>query len=275
MLSSLLFWFPWLQIMERALFHMDNCYKIPNIRGTGRICKTNLPSNTAFRGFGGPQGMFIAEHWMSEVAVTCGLPAEEAGALIHVYTDGSVLLTHGGTEMGQGLHTKMVQVASRALKIPTSKIYISETSTNTVPNASPTAASVSADINGQAVYAVGEPPLFLAASIFFAIKDAIRAARAQRRDYSMKQLFQLDSPATPEKIRNACVDQFTTLVGSLSNTRSLRGRLGIDCFHSRGRFYRMEKRRGLLTGQPWVKDCLCCARWSRHLNLQRNKDKSL
>nr|WGH49440.1 xanthine dehydrogenase [Tupaia chinensis] len=216
-------------IMERALFHMDNCYKIPNIRGTGRLCKTNLPSNTAFRGFGGPQGMLIAEYWMSEVAVTCGLPAEEvrrknlykegdlthfnqrlegftlprcwdeclassqyhtrksevdkfnkencwkkrglciiptkfgisftvpflnqAGALIHVYTDGSVLLTHGGTEMGQGLHTKMVQVASRALKIPTSKIYISETSTSTVPNTSPTAASVSTDINGQAVYA--------------------------------------------------------------------------------------------------------------------------
>lgn len=56
---------------------MDNCYKIPNIRGTGRLCKTNLPSNTAFRGFGGPQGMLIAECWMSEVAVTCGLPAEE------------------------------------------------------------------------------------------------------------------------------------------------------------------------------------------------------
>ncbi|CAD7676511.1 unnamed protein product [Nyctereutes procyonoides] len=439
-------------IMERALFHMDNCYKIPNIRGTGRLCKTNLPSNTAFRGFGGPQGMLIAEYWMSEVAMTCGLPAEEvrrknmykegdlthfnqklegftlsrcweeclassqyharksevdkfneenywkkrglciiptkfgisftlsflnqAGALIHVYTDGSVLLTHGGTEMGQGLHTKMVQVASRALKIPTSKIYISETSTNTVPNTSPTAASVSADINGQAVYeacktilkrlepfkkknpsgswedwvidayentvslsatgfyrtpnlgysfetnsgnpfhyfsygvacseveidcltgdhknlrtdivmdvgsslnpaidigqvegafvqglglftleelhyspegslqtrgpstykipafgniptefrvsllrdcpnkkaiyaskAVGEPPLFLAASVFFAIKDAIRAARARNSDCKTK-LFRLDSPATPEKIRNACVDEFTTL----------------------------------------------------------------
>ncbi|XP_019624369.1 PREDICTED: xanthine dehydrogenase/oxidase-like [Branchiostoma belcheri] len=75
----------------------------------------------------------------------------EAGALVHVYTDGSVLLTHGGTEMGQGLHTKMVQVASRALRIPTSKIHISETSTNTVPNTSPTAASVSSDLNGMAV----------------------------------------------------------------------------------------------------------------------------
>ncbi|KAM9069776.1 xanthine dehydrogenase/oxidase [Sarcophilus harrisii] len=440
-------------IMERALFHMDNCYKIPNIRGTGRLCKTNLPSNTAFRGFGGPQGMLIAEYWMSEVALTCKLPAEEvrrmnmykegdlthfnqklegftvprcwdecmassqyharrkevekfnkencwkkrglsiiptkfgisftlsflnqAGALIHVYTDGSVLLTHGGTEMGQGLHTKMIQVASKTLKIPTSKIYISETSTATVPNTSPTAASVSADINGQAIYeacktilqrlepfkkenpngswedwvkaayvapvslsatgfyrtpnlgynfetnsgnpfhyfsygvacseveidcltgdhknirtdivmdvgsslnpaidigqvegafvqglglftleelhyspegslhtrgpstykipafgnipiefrvsllrdcpnkraiyaskAVGEPPLFLASSIFFAIKDAISAARVQHADNKMNELFRLDSPATPEKIRNACVDKFTTL----------------------------------------------------------------
>lgn len=69
---------------------MDNSYKIPNIRGTGRLCKTNLPSNTAFRGFGGPQGMFIAEYWMSEVAVTCGLPAEEvswplvAGVGVHI-----------------------------------------------------------------------------------------------------------------------------------------------------------------------------------------------
>ncbi|KAF7253167.1 Xanthine dehydrogenase/oxidase [Varanus komodoensis] len=215
------------QVMDRAVLHMDNTYNIPNLRGTGIVCKTNLSSNTAFRGFGGPQGMMIAECWMSDIALKCGLPAEEvrklnlynegdlthfdqklegftvprcleeclrnsdyhsrrklidefnkqnrwkkrgmaiiptkfgisftvpflnqAGALVHVYTDGSVLLTHGGTEMGQGLHTKMIQVASRALAIPTSKIHISETSTNTVPNASPTAASVSSDINGMAV----------------------------------------------------------------------------------------------------------------------------
>lgn len=64
--------------------------------------------------------------------------------------------------------------------------------------------------------AIGEPPLFLASSIFFAIKDAIHAARAQHGDYNAKQLFRLDSPATPEKIRNACVDQFTTLVRDFS-----------------------------------------------------------
>ncbi|XP_071996090.1 xanthine dehydrogenase/oxidase isoform X3 [Engystomops pustulosus] len=437
-------------IMDRTIFHMDNSYNIPNIKGTGYVCKTNLPSNTAFRGFGGPQGMMVAEAWMTDVAEVCRLPPEhvrklnmyqegdlthfgqklesfnvhrcwdeclknscyherriaiatfnkqhrwkkrgiaiiptkfgisftlsflnQAGALVHVYTDGSVLLTHGGTEMGQGLHTKMIQVASKALGIPTSKIHISETSTNTVPNTSPTAASVSSDLNGMAIYnacqtllerlepykksdpngtweswiraayedrvslsttgfyridgigydpetnkgtpsnyfsygvacseveidcltgdhtnlrtnivmdvgtslnpaldigqvegafvqglglftleelkyspegnlytrgpgmykipafgdipaefnvsllrdcpnskaiysskAVGEPPLFLSASIFYAIKDAIMSARAES---GISGIFRLDSPATPERIRNACVDQFTRL----------------------------------------------------------------
>lgn len=65
------------QVMDRALFHMDNAYNIPNIKGTGKVCKTNLSSNTAFRGFGGPQGMMVAECWMSDIAFKCGLPAEE------------------------------------------------------------------------------------------------------------------------------------------------------------------------------------------------------
>ena len=76
---------------------------------------------------------------------------QQAGALVHIYHDGSVLLTHSGVEMGQGLHTKMIQVASRALHIPTSKIHISETGTNLVPNTSPTAASSSSDLNGMAI----------------------------------------------------------------------------------------------------------------------------
>ncbi|XP_068446454.1 xanthine dehydrogenase/oxidase [Clinocottus analis] len=216
-----------LSVMERALFHMENSYSVANVRGRGFLCRTNLPSNTAFRGFGGPQGMMVAESWITDVAQSLGRPAEEvrrlnlyvegestpynqilhqltldrcwdeclsrsgyqqrraaidlynrqnrwtkrglaivptkfgisftaaflnqAGALVHIYTDGSVLLTHGGTEMGQGLHTKMVQVASRVLGIPCCKIHISETSTNTVPNTSPTAASASSDLNGAAV----------------------------------------------------------------------------------------------------------------------------
>ncbi|XP_037618622.1 xanthine dehydrogenase/oxidase isoform X2 [Sebastes umbrosus] len=216
-----------LSVMERALFHMENSYSVANVRGRGFLCRTNLPSNTAFRGFGGPQGMMVAESWMTDVAQSLGRPTEEvrrlnlymegdstsynqildqftldrcwdeclsrsgyqqrraavdlynrqnrwtkrglailpttfgisftalflnqAGALVHIYTDGSVLLTHGGTEMGQGLHTKMVQVASRVLGIPCSKIHISETSTSTIPNTSPTAASASSDLNGGAV----------------------------------------------------------------------------------------------------------------------------
>ncbi|XP_029282570.1 xanthine dehydrogenase/oxidase isoform X2 [Cottoperca gobio] len=216
-----------LSVMERALFHMENSYSLANVRGRGFLCRTNLPSNTAFRGFGGPQGMMVTESWITDVAQTLGRPAEEvrrlnlyvegqstpynqmlgqftldrcwdeclsrsgyqqrhaavnlynkqnrwtkrglaivptkfgisftalflnqAGALVHIYADGSVLLTHGGTEMGQGLHTKMVQIASRVLDIPCSKIHISETSTNTVPNTSPTAASASSDLNGAAV----------------------------------------------------------------------------------------------------------------------------
>eukprot|EP00054_Salpingoeca_dolichothecata_P024381 m.165933 g.165933 ORF g.165933 m.165933 type:complete len:1340 (-) comp24994_c0_seq1:150-4169(-) len=214
-------------VLERALFHMDNVYNIPHIRGLGYVCKTNLPTNTAFRGFGGPQGMLFVENWISDVATTCGLPQEhvreinfykqgdethfgqvleqfpiprmwqelkafsdyekrqkeieafnqanrwrkrglsmvptkfgiaftvtflnQAGALVHVYTDGTVLVTHGGTEMGQGLHTKMTQVAARALDIPIEKVFISETSTATVANTSATAASASSDLNGMAV----------------------------------------------------------------------------------------------------------------------------
>ena len=69
--------------MERALFHMENSYNIPHMCGTGYLCKTNLPSNTAFRGFGGPQGMMVAESWMSDVALACGMPSEEVTGNVH------------------------------------------------------------------------------------------------------------------------------------------------------------------------------------------------
>lgn len=214
-------------VVHRALFSASNSYKWQHMRVTGYACKTNLPSNTAFRGFGGPQGLFFCEDIMAHVAKHLNLdPAvvrernlykdgdkthfgqvlervtarrcwqevieqadyknrladvqkfnsankyrkrgitvtpvmfgiaftlrhlNQGGALVIVYTDGSVLLTHGGTEMGQGLHTKMIQVASRALGIPADLIHISTTSTDKVPNTSPTAASASSDINGMAV----------------------------------------------------------------------------------------------------------------------------
>lgn len=78
----------------------------------------------------------------------------QAGALILIYVDGSVLLAHGGVEMGQGLHTKMIQVASKGLGVPTELIHIKETSTDTVANASPTAASFSSDLNGMAILVI-------------------------------------------------------------------------------------------------------------------------
>ncbi|XP_053396021.1 xanthine dehydrogenase/oxidase-like isoform X1 [Mercenaria mercenaria] len=219
-------------VMHRAMFHSDNAYKIPNLSTTGHVCRTNISSNTAFRGFGGPQGMMVVEQCITDVAYTLGVSPikvrelnlyqegdrthygqllehctvqrcwdeclnqsdyfrrkkevdifnsenrwkkrgitivptkfgiaytalflnqvalNQAGALVHIYMDGSVLLTHAGVEMGQGLHTKMIQVASRALRIPASKIHTSEVGTNTVPNTSPTAASCGSDLNGMAV----------------------------------------------------------------------------------------------------------------------------
>lgn len=215
-------------VCERSMTHVDNCYKIPNVHIRGRLCKTNTMSNTAFRGFGGPQGLFFAESYMSEIADRLGMPVEElrqinfykageethfnqalqdwhvplmyqqvqeesdyanrrkavtefnsankwrkrglaiiptkfgisftalwlnqAGALVHIYHDGSVLVAHGGTEMGQGLHTKMTMIAAEALQVPMEDVHISDTSTNTVANTSATAASASSDLNGYAIW---------------------------------------------------------------------------------------------------------------------------
>uniref|UniRef100_A0AAZ3QFJ1 xanthine dehydrogenase n=1 Tax=Oncorhynchus tshawytscha TaxID=74940 RepID=A0AAZ3QFJ1_ONCTS len=215
-------------IMEKALLHMDNGYKIPNLRGRGLVCKTYLPSYTAFRGFGGPQGLMVMESVLHEVAVKCGLPPQkvreinmyreeecythhkqlfsprdmlrcwdecldkagyhdrlqaiqqfntsnrwkkrgisavpmkfgvgfskgffnQGAALVNIYKDGSVLVAHGGTEMGQGINTKALQIASRILKVPMSSIHIKETCTGNVPNAAPSAASFGTDAVGMAV----------------------------------------------------------------------------------------------------------------------------
>uniref|UniRef100_A0A8C4IK06 2Fe-2S ferredoxin-type domain-containing protein n=1 Tax=Dicentrarchus labrax TaxID=13489 RepID=A0A8C4IK06_DICLA len=211
-----------------TVLHMDNGYKIPNLRGRGVVCKTYLPSYTAFRGFGGPQGLMVMESVLHEVAVRCGLPAEkvrdinmyreeqsythhkqpfnptdmvrcwdecleranyqdrlravqlfnssnrwkkrgisavpqkfgvgfskgfcnQGAALVNIYKDGSVLVTHGGTEMGQGINTKAIQIASRVLKVPVSSIFTKETCTGNVPNAAPSAASFGTDAVGMAV----------------------------------------------------------------------------------------------------------------------------
>ena len=218
-------------VLARALCHVDNTYWLPNVRLNGRIARTNKTSQTAFRGFGGPQGMLVTEDILGRCAPLLGLdPAElrrrnfyreqgeeqttpygqpvrhperiwavweqvresgeidrrreeiarfnaasehvkralaltpvkfgisfnltafnQAGALVHVYKDGSVLINHGGTEMGQGLHTKMLQVAATTLGVPLATVRLAPTRTDKVPNTSATAASSGADLNGGAV----------------------------------------------------------------------------------------------------------------------------
>ena len=216
-------------ILERAMFHIDNAYFIPNVSIIGNTWKTNKPSNTAFRGFGGPQGMAVIENIIDKIARFIGkdsleirnlnfyksdsenitpysqkvennrLPLlydqlvksseyfkrreeiklfnkenefykkglsltpvkfgisfttsflNQAGALVNIYKDGSVLVNHGGTEMGQGLHTKMLQIAASELGISPEFIKVTATNTSKVPNTSATAASSGSDLNGMAV----------------------------------------------------------------------------------------------------------------------------
>lgn len=215
-------------IVDRAMFHADNAYYLANVSIAGHRCMTNTVSHTAFRGFGGPQGMMIIERAMDDIARAVGkdpldvrklnlyggagrdttpyhqavehnvlnelieqlelssdyrarrsdinewnknsrilkrglalTPVKfgisftlqhlnQAGALIHIYTDGSIQVNHGGTEMGQGLHTKIIQIVAEALAIDANEIQITATRTDKVPNTSPTAASSGTDLNGQA-----------------------------------------------------------------------------------------------------------------------------
>ncbi len=215
-------------IVDRAMFHSDNAYYLGDATINGHRCKTNLASNTAYRGFGGPQGMVAIEEIMDAVArelgkdplevrkrnyygkternvthyyqtvehnmleeMTAELEASsdyakrredirafnaaspilkkglaltpvkfgisftasflnQAGALVHVYTDGSIHLNHGGTEMGQGLNTKVAQVVAEVFQVDIERIQVTATNTDKVPNTSPTAASSGADLNGKA-----------------------------------------------------------------------------------------------------------------------------
>jgi xanthine dehydrogenase large subunit len=217
-------------ILGRAMFHVDNCYLIPHLLLLGRVCRTHHVSHTAFRGFGGPQGMVVIEDILDHIARTLNLPPErvrevnfyqpgdhthygqevrdadritrlwtelkaksrfeertrevaaynaahehskrglaitpvkfgisftntpfnQAGALLLIYKDGSVQVNHGGTEMGQGLHTKMQQVAADGLGLPLEAIRVMPTRTDKVPNTSATAASSGSDLNGGAILA--------------------------------------------------------------------------------------------------------------------------
>ncbi len=214
-------------VNDRAMFHADNAYFYPAIHIRSRRLRTDTVSNTAFRGFGGPQGMMFAERMMEEIAIRTGLDPldvrkrnlygkgrdvtpygmkvedniapqviatleatsnyrarreeinefnainrylkkglaltpvkfgisftlthlNQAGALVHVYTDGSVHLNHGGTEMGQGLYIKIAQVVAQEFGIDAEHVRITATTTGKVPNTSPTAASSGTDLNGMA-----------------------------------------------------------------------------------------------------------------------------
>ena len=215
-------------ILSRALFHADNAYYLPNVELIGRVCKTHKTSQTAFRGFGGPQGMIVIEDILDRAARTLGIAPDvvrernfyreqqtthygqlvkdadriekiwtqlkatsdfdqrraeitrfnssnehakrglaitpvkfgisftatfynQAGALVILYRDGSVQVNHGGTEMGQGLHTKIRQIAAQCLDVPLETVRVMTTRTDKVPNTSATAASSGTDLNGAAV----------------------------------------------------------------------------------------------------------------------------
>lgn len=221
-------------IVDRAMFHADNSYYLGDATINGHRCKTNTASNTAYRGFGGPQGMVAIEEVMDAIARHLGkdplevrkanyygkternvthyyqtvehnmleeMTAEleescqyterrkaitaynahspilkkglaltpvkfgisftasflnQAGALIHIYTDGSIHLNHGGTEMGQGLNIKVAQVVAEVFQVDIDRVQITATNTDKVPNTSPTAASSGADLNGKAAQNAAE-----------------------------------------------------------------------------------------------------------------------
>lgn len=213
-------------VLERTLFHSTNAYHVPNVTATAYCCRTNLVPNTAFRGFGGPQGMFVIEAAIAKAAESLCIPASEiqyknlvktgdefpygqiaqseakaswdkayelydvkkkreeienfnashfhikkgislmpicfgisftkifmnqARALIHIYQDGSIKISTGAVEMGQGVNTKMVQVAAFVLGVKPTHIKIASTNTYRIANTSPSAASATADLNGKAV----------------------------------------------------------------------------------------------------------------------------
>lgn len=212
-------------VMERTLFHCTNSYFIPHVKATAYSCRTNLPPNTAFRGFGGPQGMFVIEAAIARAAAALGIPAyqvqqknllqtgdefpygqladseaascwnradaifslaktekeiqefnaanrlqkkgmavmpicfgisftktlmNQARSLVHVYTDGSIGISTGAVEMGQGVNTKMLQVAEKIFSVSPGRIKVHSTNTYRIANTSPTAASAAADLNGKA-----------------------------------------------------------------------------------------------------------------------------
>ncbi|MFN0277292.1 MAG: xanthine dehydrogenase molybdopterin binding subunit [Pyrinomonadaceae bacterium] len=246
-------------VLERTLFHCTNSYFIPNVTATAYCCRTNLPPNTAFRGFGGPQGMFVIESAIAHAAEKLGVTASEiqrrnllddgdefpygqkaeseaitswsqadaaydfaklqneadefnasskyykkgvalmpvcfgisftktpmnqARSLVHVYTDGSVAVSTGAVEMGQGVNTKMAQVASKMFGLPIEHVKVHTTNTLRIANTSPTAASAAADLNGKATQIACET---IRNRLFEVAKDLVEASSIE--DLSLENGF--------------------------------------------------------------------------------------
>src|SRR6204780_4459967 len=242
-------------VLSRAMFHCDNAYLLPNVEVTGLICRTHKTSQTAFRGFGGPQGMLVIEEILDHAARRLGLPPDvvrernfyrdgdtthygqpvkdagrieflwrrlketsgfdrrraeidrhnassvhfkrglaitpvkfgisftatafnQAGALVLIYRDGSVQVNHGGAEMGQGLHTKIQQIAAESLGLDLEAVRVMSTRTDKVPNTSATAASAGTDLNRASVadpcFVLHRRLADVAASLLGCDADAVR-----------------------------------------------------------------------------------------------------
>ncbi|VDM75158.1 unnamed protein product, partial [Strongylus vulgaris] len=140
-----------------ATTSFDGCFQVPVLRAEGYTLKTNKTSNTAFRGFGVPQAYFAMNSILEHVAHAVGKRSEEASALVQIYLDGTVAVSIGGVEMGQGLNTKCLQVASRALSLPIDMITIIDSGTDKTCNAPETGGSQNSDIHGKAVKKYGIP----------------------------------------------------------------------------------------------------------------------
>ena len=246
-------------VLERTLFHCTNSYFIPNVTATAYCCRTNLPPNTAFRGFGGPQGMFVLEcaiahaadklgvsaaeiqrrnllvdgdefpygqiaesdavtsweqadekydlarlqretnefnassKWLKKGVATMPVcfgisftktPMNQARSLVHVYTDGSVAVSTGAVEMGQGVNTKIAQVAGSMFGLDIGEVKVHTTNTLRIANTSPTAASAAADLNGKATQIACET---IRDRLFEVAKDLVEAASVE--DLSLKNGF--------------------------------------------------------------------------------------
>ena len=277
-------------VMTRALCHFDNAYWLPNVSLHGYCAKTNTQSNTAFRGFGGPQGALAIEMILDSVARRLGLDPlavrqanfygtdthnvtpygqvvednvihglvarladtaqlaarrreidafnaaspvlkkglaltplkfgisfnvahfNQAGALVHVYTDGSVLVNHGGTEMGQGLNTKVAQVVAHELGVPFGSVRVTATDTHKVANTSATAASTGTDLNGKAAQAAART-----------IRDRLDAFVAEHPQHAGLPFAQLVMQAYGARVQ-LWSDGFYATPGLHWNRETLQGR---------------------------------------------------